>query len=197
MGTRDRILDAAADIMRTDGVARATTKEIAKRAGFSEAALYKHFTDKPEIFVAVLHERLPQLAATLQRLQNQVGEGSVRGNLEDVVAAALAFYDESFPMLVGIFAERRLLEAHREGVRRLGAGPEYPNQALSAYLRAEQRHGRVRGEVDPNEVASLLFGACLQHAFFRHFSGAPEPAGAQNTASALVSVVAGGIEPAR
>ncbi|RNL85208.1 TetR/AcrR family transcriptional regulator [Halostreptopolyspora alba] len=197
MGTRDRILDAAADIMRTDGIARATTKEIAKRAGFSEAALYKHFDDKTEIFVAVLHERLPGLVDVLRWLQTRVGEDSVRRNLEEVVVAALAFYDESFPMLVGIFSERRLLEAHREGVRRLGAGPEIPNRALVAYLSAERRHGRINGDADPDEVASLLLGACLQHAFFRHFAGDPAPTGFRETAAALVAAVTGGIEPDR
>ena len=43
--TRDRMLDAAYTVMRTRGLARATTKEIAREAGFSEAALYKHFED--------------------------------------------------------------------------------------------------------------------------------------------------------
>ena len=41
MSTRDRMLDAAAHVMHTRGLSRATTKEIAKAAGYSEAALYK------------------------------------------------------------------------------------------------------------------------------------------------------------
>jgi AcrR family transcriptional regulator len=45
MGTRDDILDAAAEVLRTQGFARATTKSIAQVAGYSEAALYKHFAD--------------------------------------------------------------------------------------------------------------------------------------------------------
>ncbi len=195
MGTRERILDAAADIMRTDGIARATTKEIAKRAGFSEAALYKHFSDKPEIFLAVVRERLPRLLTVLQRLENNIGRGNVRDNLADVVAAALAFYDESFSMVVGIFSERRLLEAHRDGIHRLGAGPEVPNRTLAAYLRAEQRHGRVSQDADPDAVASLLLGACLQRAFFRVFAGEPALTGIPDIATTLVNVVIDGIEP--
>ena len=35
MGTREKILAAAARIMREQGYARATTKEIARAAGFS------------------------------------------------------------------------------------------------------------------------------------------------------------------
>src|SRR4051794_40616709 len=62
MNTRDRILDAAAELMRTRGIIRTTTKEIAKAAGFSEATLYKHFRDKEELLLRVLRERMPALA---------------------------------------------------------------------------------------------------------------------------------------
>jgi AcrR family transcriptional regulator len=43
---RVRILDAAHELMLTLGLARTTTKEIARAAGCSEAALYKHFASK-------------------------------------------------------------------------------------------------------------------------------------------------------
>lgn len=194
MGTRERILDAAAEIMRAEGIARATTKEIARQAGFSEAALYKHFSDKAEIFIAVLQERLPALGPVLGRLPSLVGERSVAVNLEDVIGAALAFYDEGFPMTTGIFSERRLLEAHRAAITRLGAGPRHVNHALSAYLRAEQEQGRISAEADPDATAELLLGACLQRAFFRHFYGEPKPAEAEGAASVLVRTVLAGIQ---
>ncbi len=56
---RERILDAAHELMLTVGLARTTTKEIAKGADCSEAALYKHFASKEELFIRVLSERLP------------------------------------------------------------------------------------------------------------------------------------------
>ena len=40
---RARILDAAHELLLTIGLARATTKEIAKAGRLPEAALYKHF----------------------------------------------------------------------------------------------------------------------------------------------------------
>ncbi|WP_158542767.1 TetR/AcrR family transcriptional regulator [Phytoactinopolyspora halophila] len=189
MSTRERILDAAAEIMRTDGIARATTKEIAQRAGFSEAALYKHFSDKTEIFMAVLGERVPGLAAVLDRLRSAAGTTDVRDTLEQVTRTAIEFYDRTFPMAVGMFHERRLLETYREGTQHHGGGPETVNRALSEYLHAEQDLGRLRANVEPEALASLLMGACLQQAFFRHFYGRPEPADADDRASQLVDAV--------
>jgi hypothetical protein len=40
-----------------------------------------------------------------------------------------------------------------------------PIESLAAYLRAEQRIGRVRSDADPDAAAALLLGACSQRAF--------------------------------
>src|SRR5215475_4785243 len=95
--TRETILDAADQVMHRLGLANATTKEIAQAAGLSEAALYKHFDDKTELFLCVLRERLPDLFAALRDLPNRVGKRTVRANLEDLARVALQFYEQSAP----------------------------------------------------------------------------------------------------
>lgn len=171
MGTRDRILDAAAHVMRSRGLARATTKEIAKAAGYSEAALYKHFRDKTDLFLAVLAERVPSnLGPLLADLTTRAGEGTVQGTLEEVARAAIDFYRQSFPMAASLFSEPLLLAAHREALRQRGTGPQHVSNAVAAYLAAEQQLDRVHRESDPHAAAALLLGACLQHAFLSHFT---------------------------
>ncbi len=171
MGTRDDILDAAARIMRTEGYARATTKEIARAAGYSEAALYKHFQDKAEIFLRVLEEQLPGLAALLRRLEGRAGTGDVRTNLEEVAVTAVEFYTDSFPIAVSLYSSRELLAAHRERVRALGAGPRAPEEMLARHLAEEQQLGRIAPSADPQAIARLLLGACFQQAFLADFTG--------------------------
>src|SRR4029453_8294230 len=53
----EHILDSAMHVMHARGLARTTTREIAQAAGLSEAALYRHFTVKSDIFLCVLAER--------------------------------------------------------------------------------------------------------------------------------------------
>src|SRR5499427_3210198 len=91
--TRDLILDAAASTIRTIGLGHSTTKQIASAAGLSEAALYRHFADKAELFLCVIGERLPQLVAALKDLPACAGLRSVRTNLEGLARIALPFYD--------------------------------------------------------------------------------------------------------
>ncbi|MFE4616159.1 TetR/AcrR family transcriptional regulator [Streptomyces sp. NPDC056747] len=163
--TRVRIVDAARDLLRTAGLARTTTKEIAKAAGCSEAALYKYFASKEELFLTVLDERLPRLGGLLGALAADPGSRTVEENLTEIARQAALFYEESFPMAASLYAEPQLKARHEEGMRRLGAGPHKPIEGLTAYLRTEQRLGRVGAEADPRAAAALLLGACVQRAF--------------------------------
>lgn len=197
MGTRDRILDAAAHVMRTRGLARATTKEIARAAGYSEATLYKHFDDKTGLFLAVLHERLPQFLPFVDELTREPGPGGLRDRLAATARTAIAFYTASFPMSASVFSEPQLLAAHRDGAIRRGAGPHRPGQALARYLRAEQQRGRIRPDADCDAAAALLLGACLQHAFLHSFAQATAPAAEVDAyAAAIADTLVAGLSPA-
>jgi AcrR family transcriptional regulator len=185
--TRERILDAAAELMRTRGVIRTTTKEIAKAAGFSEATLYKHFRDKEEILLKVLGERMPGD----RRLPVRPGEEPVGRNLFRVARGALDFYREAFPMLGSLLSEPSLMAAHRASLSKYGAGPHHAVERVAAYLRAEQELGRIPADADPDAAASLLIGACFQQAFFLYYAGGPAAAPAPDeTALALARTVA-------
>ncbi|MGW3655437.1 TetR/AcrR family transcriptional regulator [Streptomyces sp. NPDC005151] len=164
---RVRIIDAAHQLMLTIGLARATTKEIARAAGCSEAALYKHFPSKEELFVAVLKERLPKLNPLLRRLTADpaAGERTVEENLTEIAREAALFYAQSFPIAASLYAEPRLKNRHDAAMRELGTGPHMPIQGVAAYLRSEQSAGRVRPGADTYAAASLLLGACVQRAF--------------------------------
>lgn len=194
--TRDRMLDAAYTVMRTRGLARATTKEIAREAGFSEAALYKHFEDKTALFVAVLVERLPsRLGRGLDELPARVGTADVEEVLAEVAADALAFYRETFPMGASLFSEPAVLAAHRAALGRLGAGPHVVVDAVAAYLAAERDTGRVSGTVDPRAAALLLLGACQMTAFLESFTGGPAPDDDAATAAGLARAAVHGLLP--
>ncbi|QWF80018.1 TetR/AcrR family transcriptional regulator [Amycolatopsis sp. CA-230715] len=171
MGTRDEIVRAAATVMRAQGYARATTKEIARAAGYSEAALYKHFPDKTEIFLAVLTEEMPALHEVLAALPERADTATLQETLTEVVTEALSFYIGSFPIAVSVFSSRELLTEHRSRLSARGLGPRHPIDQLASYLELERDHGALRTDTDPRALAALLFGACFQEAFLINFAG--------------------------
>ncbi|TDQ53775.1 TetR/AcrR family transcriptional regulator [Actinorugispora endophytica] len=169
--TPQRLLDAAERLMRTVGLANTTTRAIAREAGCSEAALYKHFTNKEELFVRVLTERSANAGPLMAELAAEPGECAVPERLERIARHASLFYAEAMPLAGSLFAEPSLLNRHREGVRGIGAGPHKVLEALAGCLERERGRGRIRPDADPRAAAALLLGACFQRAFFLHFSG--------------------------
>lgn len=189
--TRERIIDAAAEVMQTLGLARTTTKEIARAAGYSEATLYKHFRDKEELFLEVLQGRLPPLVQLLRALPGRAGEGTVGGHLEEVARQALDFYRQGMPMSASVFSSPDLLARHRDRVQSLGAGPRHAVTMLAGYLAAERDLGRL--DADPEAAAALLLGACFQQAFLAAFAGEDLPAEPRDRLAAdLVRTLLGG-----
>jgi AcrR family transcriptional regulator len=193
------MLDAAAHVMRTRGMARATTKEIAKAAGYSEAALYKHFRDKTEIFLAVLAERVPSsLGSMLANLRERSGKESVQDTLQELAREALGFYYETFVMAASVFSEPQLLAAHRAEVRQRDAGPHHVSDVVANYIAAEQDLGRIRANVDPRAAADLLLGACFQHAFLSRFADTTlDDEAAERIAAGLAQTLFSGLNPER
>jgi AcrR family transcriptional regulator len=55
--TRERLLDAAAEVFAARGFAGASLEEIADVAGFSRGAVYSNFAGKDELFSAVMARR--------------------------------------------------------------------------------------------------------------------------------------------
>ncbi|GHD94135.1 TetR/AcrR family transcriptional regulator [Streptomyces naganishii] len=190
---RVRVLDAAHELMLTVGLARATTKEIARAAGCSEAALYKYFASKEELFIQVLHERLPRLTPLLRSLAAEPGHGTPEENLTEIARQAALFYEQSFPIAASLYAEIQLKRRHDQAMREMGSGPHMPIEELDAYLRAEQALGRIGAGADTFAAASLLLGACAQRAFAYDASPSGERPPVDDFAGRLARTLLAGI----
>jgi len=177
--------------MRQHGFAATTTREIARAASLTEAALYKYFPSKDDLFLAVLTERLPGLPETVKDLRNQIGRSDPTAVLTNLAESALTFYADVLPIVASLFSEPALLERNRTMLHDRQLGPHLANRALATYLRAEQALGRVPSAIEPDTTAAMFLGACFQHAFYRAFVGdhvvPPTQTFAQSLARALTA----------
>jgi AcrR family transcriptional regulator len=58
-GSRERILEAALELLDRDGLAALSMDEVAERAGVSRASLYRLFPGKPALFTAIVRAYSP------------------------------------------------------------------------------------------------------------------------------------------
>lgn len=72
LSTRERLLDAAVDLLLEDAGSGFTTGRLAARAGIVQSAFYNHFASVAEAQDAALDELRTLLAASIERIQREV-----------------------------------------------------------------------------------------------------------------------------
>ncbi|MDX6728761.1 MAG: hypothetical protein QOK49_3566 [Baekduia sp.] len=165
-GGREAILAATLELLTERGVARLTTREIAERAGVSDASVYYHYTDKAGLLQAVFAAGLAPL-----RTLGEQGLGDGDDVLLRLARAIEKFLDLSLPVIMAAQSDTALRTRLAAYMTEEDLGPHRGVQTLSQYLRAEQAAGRVRADVDVEAAASLLVGAAYLRASQRQIMG--------------------------
>lgn len=187
--TKARILEAAERVVRERGLARATTKEIARAADLSEAALYKHYADKSDLVLAMIMNRPGGFPQQVAGLRDQAGKLDIEATLVELAERAVDFFGRAMPVGNALLGDPQLLVRYRQRLDAIGAGPRKPIAMLADYLRAERDLGRLRADADPEAAAAMLLGACFHTAFLGVFLGdgpGDVPAFARSAVSALM-----------
>lgn len=166
---RQRILTAAASVLRERGFAETTTKEIARAAGISEGSIYNHFASKTDLIAATMGEIAGGVREAMARLQGQVGKRTLEDNLAELAEAQIGFFLDLLPITGPTLGDRELRAWLRDGGpdpdSAAPRGPVLGHAGLIAYLDAEQGAGRLAADAKPAYVAAALIGACQQYAF--------------------------------
>ncbi len=168
--SRDRILEAAEAVVRARGYARATTKEIARVAGCSEGTLYNHFADKQELFVVCTVDRNPQAVEMMLGLRERAGAESIAKVLGDLLRVMGDLQAQLVPVLASLWADPELMARHKEFVHAQLPEPMRggPIPLIADYLRAEQQLGRVREDLEPVALATMLMAIPFSYALWDH-----------------------------
>lgn len=178
--TRERILQAAADLLRRHGPAKTTVVDVARALDMSHANVYRHFASKTELHDAVADRWLKAISGPLQKIAQGNGRASKR--LEQWVLALAAAKQRKVlddPELFATYhavaiAARGVAEAHvaelhdqvaaiiRDGVEQGEFKVADPDAAAGAVLNATTRfhhphHVRESaGRLDQAQIRTML-----------------------------------------
>lgn len=100
--TRDRIIDAALETVKTEGLVGTSVRGIARTGGFNQALVFYHFGSVEELLLAALER------ANVRRMARFKEQLEGVSNLRELVAVAVALHgdeqDPDQPALSGIVA---------------------------------------------------------------------------------------------
>lgn len=147
---RSRILDSALREFSLKGYHRAILDEISAGAGVSKGAVYWHFENKGELFLAVIRQEVARLIEHL-KVVARGGGGSVVARMRAVIAAAVTYYADhpEFCCLLQISTLPGGLELTRE-VEDMARDMYRQGRKLVGALVKE---GVLQGELDAGRAA--------------------------------------------
>ncbi|MEV6338852.1 TetR/AcrR family transcriptional regulator [Nocardia vinacea] len=85
---RSRLLAAASEVFVLRGYHSASIREISHRAGVTKPIIYKHFSGKLDLYLAVLQNHLDELVTGVQRALHSTTDNRARA-----LAAVQAYFD--------------------------------------------------------------------------------------------------------
>jgi AcrR family transcriptional regulator len=156
---RSIILDAALELFETEGLDGTSMRAIAKRVGYSPAAIYGYFPSKEHIYAAALSQSLDGLRIAIASAVVNIGDAPVTR----FCAAGLAFFDfyDAHPrdLVLGFYL-------FRGGIRPRGLTTELNRDLNAELLNALDplRRAAVDHGADETEAADLT-AEVLAHAF--------------------------------
>ncbi len=162
------IIEAAGQLVTEDGFAALTTKRLAERMHFTEAALYRHFKSKEEILVTMLHH----LASNIDERLASVAEAH-----PDPVERVRAMFDSQFTYfqknpqyLMAIFATGVLEASHGidAGIERIMV---VKRRHLLNAIKDGQRSGAFTSDHPAEALAHIIMGTFRLHMLQWRMSG--------------------------
>jgi AcrR family transcriptional regulator len=182
------MLAAARDVFLKHGVF-GSTKEIAKVAGVSEAALFKRYSTKAQLFMAAMAPPSPGIDAIVARA---AATRSARQGLHALSLEVLDYFRIAIPMVLPLVSHPTF--AASDATRNFDSSPALDLvRAIAEHLRAERARERLKVE-DPRAAAALLVAALHSIALFEimgFHDGAMPKAGVRT----LVDALWHGLEP--
>jgi len=162
-GAREAILQATRELLDEEGLARLTTRAVARQAGVSEASIFYHFGDKTGLVVAALEASLDSLREFAVGLAERAGVGGLDEMLREILRRWETFFDRALQVAGFVQADAELRGDFQAYVRANNYGAHRGVELVAEYLEAEQALGRVREDVDARAAALQLLGvACVR-----------------------------------
>ena len=180
---RSQLLAAAERVLLRDGPAGLTSRTVTDEAGVAKGVLHRHFADFEDFLAALVGERVVAVDAMAVDLVDRAGSGTVIRNLSTVL---VRLFDPLGLALVRLVLSRDTLRARLQAKSRQGI-PMLVEAvtALTDYLLAEQRAGRILADAAPAALAQALVGT--GHLLFQgELGGLPDESAVREVVAAII-----------
>ncbi|MDZ7739670.1 MAG: TetR/AcrR family transcriptional regulator [Bacteroidales bacterium] len=147
------IINASLELIDESGIQSLTIKNISKKVGLVESAIYRHYRSKTQILIALLDTICEQTG-----YRNETEVASVFEFIEKKLANHFQTFQKN-PALVSVVFAEDLFQNVPELVVKTRLQMERSLSALSELIQQGQRQGEIRSDIDPGIISVMINGS--------------------------------------
>lgn len=169
MISTERLLGVAREVFLELGI-RATTSEVAARAGIAEGTIFHRFKSKEELFRAAMNFDPDAALVLVEQLPARAGVGDLRQTLVEFAAGFMDLGRVAMPVMMMSWSNPESLCAERSTER--SSRYQRVLGALCSFFGAEMNAERLR-RADPEVMSRMLIGSLHHFCMIELFVGEP------------------------
>ncbi len=165
---QQEIITTALDLINEKGIQGLTIKNLSKKLGITEPAIYRHFENKIQILTALL-DLLKRNTTGIFESELNSDEPSVR-KIERLFEKHFKSFAE-MPSLASVVFSEEIFRNEKKLISKISEVIEHNNQTLLSILREGQQRNQIRTDIDANHLAIFIMGALRLFVKKWQFSG--------------------------
>ncbi|MFN8673103.1 MAG: TetR/AcrR family transcriptional regulator [Candidatus Sericytochromatia bacterium] len=150
------IIEASAKILTSYGINGLTIKNIAKKMNFSEAAIYRHFSNKEEIILTLLNFVIENITSLSMAKINE--NYTAIEKLKIIFEEQFIFFNKNPHLVIVIFSDS-LLEESKEINEKIFNLMKTRKQTLEPVILQGQNEGIFTKDLNSDEIIHIIMGS--------------------------------------
>lgn len=150
-----QIIDVSLELIAENGIQGLTIKNLAKKIGFSEAALYRHYENKTQIILAILNYFKENMARLLEVVLN--ADEDAISKINHLFSNQFKVFSQS-PSIVAVIFSEELFRNETLLEKKVSEIMNNSIEKLSSIIRAGQEKGEIRSDIDARHLTVVVMG---------------------------------------
>lgn len=153
---QQEIIETALGLINENGIQNLTIKNLSKKLGITEPAIYRHFENKIQILVSVL-DLMKQNSNDIFSSELKSEESAVQ-KIEQLFKKHFRSFSE-MPSLASVVFSEEMFRNEKVLIEKISELIEQNNKILLTILNEGQNNNELRNDIDAAHLAVIIMGA--------------------------------------
>ena len=149
------IMVAALELIAGKGIQNFTMKNLSKKIGITEPAIYRHFENKIEILISILDNMVRNSGSIIEQELNFEGEAIVK--LEHIFSKHFETFSNT-PALVSVIFSEEIFRNEPTLIQKVMEVMDKNDVVITSIVQSGQKNDEIRTDTDAKHLSIMVMG---------------------------------------